>query len=884
MNLLVLDSPNEEYVDLLNTIDLVMDSVICEHQDDLEDNIIDETLGVLFDLDSQQKQVDKLVVKLRKLFPEITLIGLSNKLIPKKLIKHQKSKYGLDLYIKTPVDEKYLKLLFEQLFDVELGESNIDSGNEDATQDIVIPEEVRSPPTFDMLRKSASEDDEVDSESDLSDQEDLDEDETLSEVSGSDHFEEELVTVKDEIVQLHMENKELSVEGQKTSQKIDAIFSDVFSNDYANSAANMESLADSEKIVDKVASSDDIAMVDNIDDLLEDEDLGLSLSQENETMASSDDIELDSGLEETANELSLSGDDEGLSLSDEVDQADELSLDLSNDDTLSLGGEDAEPESLDIDAGQSLDLGASTDIGLSLSEEGDEVESLEFSTDIDLDSEEVVAEETQALTEIDEEESLEISNNFLGEDDSLSLGDESVGVDESDLEFNLEQDTAPEDSAGQVSAELNLSDEDEDEDSLLGDLEFSVNEDDEDEIAIEESLDDPLGVMEDADLDFSAGADDTLSSDIEVESTDEEDDFLSASDEIDVDEELLFDSGTEDEITDEAEVSIAEDDDVLEFGVEEEEPSGGVDLADNVSQVNIDKLNLDDSQAEIKRKQVENELDQFLMESSDDIPEKVSSNDVDEVTKTTDILVSQSEKTSLINTNDLKVNTAEKEFDSFVSDQTKEDHRTYVKHNDDEMIRLGETIKNLREDREDLLKKLYDLEAKIGKDEKNVLNLQSLVDEKKIEMSVIKKRYDREIDHLKFQLNLKKENEEIYKEKKKIAEEEALDKIRESKLNERRIRSRERELEEKIEMLKSDSEVQLNNRDKKILALKRRIDTLEFDIESSHIKEHQSKNNQNELEQKMDRVIDTLRNAIEHLDTDSEAELRREKLKNNLDV
>ena len=85
-------------------------------------------------------------------------------------------------------------------------------------------------------------------------------------------------------------------------------------------------------------------------------------------------------------------------------------------------------------------------------------------------------------------------------------------------------------------------------------------------------------------------------------------------------------------------------------------------------------------------------------------------------------------------------------------------------------------------------------------------------------------------------------------------------------------------------MLRRDAEVQIRNRDSKILELKRRIDSLEFDMESSTSKERKSANEQLDLEDKMNRVIKTLRGAIGQLEDDYGMQESALKLKNNLDV
>ena len=87
-----------------------------------------------------------------------------------------------------------------------------------------------------------------------------------------------------------------------------------------------------------------------------------------------------------------------------------------------------------------------------------------------------------------------------------------------------------------------------------------------------------------------------------------------------------------------------------------------------------------------------------------------------------------------------------------------------------------------------------------------------------------------------------------------------------------------------MELLKADTETQIRNRDLKILELKRKIDTLEFDIESIQMKEQKTVDSNFAMEERMERVINTLRRAIGELENE-EAPLRNlEALKKNLDV
>lgn len=104
------------------------------------------------------------------------------------------------------------------------------------------------------------------------------------------------------------------------------------------------------------------------------------------------------------------------------------------------------------------------------------------------------------------------------------------------------------------------------------------------------------------------------------------------------------------------------------------------------------------------------------------------------------------------------------------------------------------------------------------------------------------------------------------------------------KLEVKKVSGRERDLEQKLELLKSDAETQIKHRDLKILELKRRIDALEFEMDTLNALEQKSVGDKTELEGKLDKAIKTLRTAIGILETDDPKLATLEKLKKNLDV
>jgi hypothetical protein len=211
-----------------------------------------------------------------------------------------------------------------------------------------------------------------------------------------------------------------------------------------------------------------------------------------------------------------------------------------------------------------------------------------------------------------------------------------------------------------------------------------------------------------------------------------------------------------------------------------------------------------------------------------------------------------------------------------------EEHQEVVSHNTQELHRLADTIQNLREDRERLQKKVDELENKQDYSKQDYLSLKSELDEKKIEVTVLKRQYEEKIDEFQYKLKLSEERRGIADEKQKQYLSDIENLNQKVRLDIKRIQSRERELESQLELLKTDAEIQIKNRDNKIIELKRKIDSLEFEMESVHNNEEKQIQGRLELEDKLTRVMKTLRAALNLLDETSLAEI--ESLKKDLDV
>jgi hypothetical protein len=201
-----------------------------------------------------------------------------------------------------------------------------------------------------------------------------------------------------------------------------------------------------------------------------------------------------------------------------------------------------------------------------------------------------------------------------------------------------------------------------------------------------------------------------------------------------------------------------------------------------------------------------------------------------------------------------------------------------------EMERMQATISNLRSDREELLAKIQKLEEDRVLQNRQTLTMRAELDEKKIELSIVRKKLNDEVSELKDRLKLYEEKKMILEEKNKVMLMELDKAAHKNKIDVKKVQMRERELEQKLELLKADSESQIRHRDLKILELKRKLDAMEFDIESISVQEKRSVESRFELEDKLDKAIKTLRNAITVLEDESDNSGVLEALKKNIDM
>jgi hypothetical protein len=451
--------------------------------------------------------------------------------------------------------------------------------------------------------------------------------------------------------------------------------------------------------------------------------------------------------------------------------------------------------------------------------------------------------ETEALEEegLDLDLGEEIDLDLSGSDELAETKLEDSGMDlDLDEGFSLDESTEESDD----SDDLELSEADN------SDLNFSLD-DIKEEVAMD--LGDELSLSEDDDmsLDFSGGDDLNLSDDLTLDDSDD----LELSGDVD--------------LSDDAKEKLKEIDAILDLDASQVGIS--VDLSADESELDENDFGLSlggDEAAEIIEMEADSDLEQSLVSDDLDLESLNFTNEEPE-----EVVVAAAPAAK-------KAKAPKESYDGSIGKDLKEISGAYS----GEMDRVQATISNLRTDREELLAKIQKFEEDKMLQSRQMLTMRAELDEKKIELSIVRKKLNEEISELKDRQKLFEEKKLILEERNRILTQELDKTSQKNKIDVRKVQMRERELEQKLELLKADSETQVRHRDLKILELKRKLDAMEFDVESISVQEQRSVESRFELEDKLDKAIKTLRNAITVLEDENDKGGALDALKKNIDM
>lgn len=183
---------------------------------------------------------------------------------------------------------------------------------------------------------------------------------------------------------------------------------------------------------------------------------------------------------------------------------------------------------------------------------------------------------------------------------------------------------------------------------------------------------------------------------------------------------------------------------------------------------------------------------------------------------------------------------------------------------EDEIIEREEIIKQVQ-------KELHDHHSQFDKSK-------NIVEESNFQINVLKSTHEQEKldvkNHLEIALSkIKLLENRIDELKKNSGSNTKSSEISLSVSELRKIKARQELLEEKISLLQSDSAIQLQHREKKIIDLKRKIDLLEFDVKDSLERESELKKRIQTAESKMAQMKQVLKQVMEEPVSSENSEL-----------
>ena len=187
---------------------------------------------------------------------------------------------------------------------------------------------------------------------------------------------------------------------------------------------------------------------------------------------------------------------------------------------------------------------------------------------------------------------------------------------------------------------------------------------------------------------------------------------------------------------------------------------------------------------------------------------------------------------------------------------------------ENEMVRLQLTIRSMKEEREMFIADVDVLKSTKAELEQNNLGLKAEADDLKIELALLKKRHGEQIEEASYQLRLSEDRKILNEErvrKMQIDFDQLNQKVR---IDLNKVTHKEKELESQLELIKMDSDAQIKGRDQKIMELKRKIDSLEFNMENMAIKEQKSKDDHEKVEIRVQKVMKTLKGTMKLLEDD----------------
>jgi CheY-like chemotaxis protein len=197
--------------------------------------------------------------------------------------------------------------------------------------------------------------------------------------------------------------------------------------------------------------------------------------------------------------------------------------------------------------------------------------------------------------------------------------------------------------------------------------------------------------------------------------------------------------------------------------------------------------------------------------------------------------------------------------------------KKYLMLREQDVAVLSNQLKSARDQIAHLEKRLREEAGKGGELEHALGDSQKRIEEFEKEKALALQGLQAEIDELRFQNKTKTDKARLLESKVNEATDE-IERLKERVRNDiRKIRVREKELENKLEIVRKDSEALITAREVKIMELKRKIDLLEFNIDLLQDQNAREKENSAQLRERLAKAAQVVRVAGGLLDSQGKA-------------
>jgi hypothetical protein len=197
--------------------------------------------------------------------------------------------------------------------------------------------------------------------------------------------------------------------------------------------------------------------------------------------------------------------------------------------------------------------------------------------------------------------------------------------------------------------------------------------------------------------------------------------------------------------------------------------------------------------------------------------------------------------------------------------------KKYLMLREQDVAILSNQLKAARDQVSQLEKRLREETGKAGELEHTVSEHQKRIEEFEKEKALALQGLQAEIDELRFQNKTKTDKARLLESKVTEATDE-IERLKERvRTDIRKIRVREKELENKLEIVRKDSEALITARESKIMELKRKIDLLEFNIDLLQDQNAREKENSAQLRERLAKAAQVVRVAGGLLDSQGKA-------------